>query len=223
LPALVAVANQLLIATLPADSLQRWLYPAMAASTAILSWCAGRYLYPTWLSWLVFAWSLALLDLISIAVCLTGPIDEHFGYLMVTTQMCLVVLWAILSDSKWQWRIPMVLVATPIVIVFARAVTGAAYGRWRAPQWILLMAISTLAVAVMCVSLRFTGFALRIPRNATGATPLPRSEQIFQFGLRHMLIWSAALVPLLLVGRGLDFVIFRGLNSQGIFPGRFSP
>jgi hypothetical protein len=216
LPAVVAAANQLLIAALPDDQLRRWLYPAMAASTAVLSWCAGRYLYPGWLSWVVFTWSLALLDLISVAVCLGGPIDEHFGYLMVATQLCLVVLWAILSQSKWQWRIPAVLVATPIVIMFSRVLTGSAYVRWRDPEWMILMAISTAVVAMLCGSLRLASFRLQVPEFALDDE---RSrDHVFQFGLRHMLVWSAAIVPLLLVARGVDFLTFGRIPLRGIFP-----
>jgi hypothetical protein len=216
LPALVALANQLLIATLPGEDLRRWLYPTMAVSTALLSWCAGRYLYPAWLSWLVFAWSLALLDLISIAVCVVGPIEDHFGYLMVTSQACLVVLWAFLGADKWQWRMPVVLIATPLIIAFTRVLNGSIYDRWGEPHWTILMLICTAVVALLCASLRMAGFSLRLPKATDAKSHEP--DQRFQFSMRHMLVWSAALVPLLLVGRGLDFLTFGRVNSQGFFP-----
>jgi hypothetical protein len=216
LPAVVAAANQLMIATLPGEELRRWLYPAMAGSTALLSWCAGRYLYPAWLSWLVFAWSLTLLDLISIAVCVVGPIDDHFGYLMVTAQTCLVVLWAFLGTDKWQWRMTVVLIATPLIIAFTRVLNGSIYDRWGDPHWTILMLICTAVVALLCASLRMAGFSLRLPKETDAQSHEP--DQLFQFSLRHMLVWSAALVPLLLVARGLDFLTFGRVNSQGVFP-----
>jgi hypothetical protein len=217
LPAVVAATNQLMIKALPADWLRTWLYPAMAVSTAVLSWCAGRYLQPAWLSWLVFGWGLALLDLLTIAVCLSGPIENHFGVIMVTAQMCLVVLWAILGTSKWQWRMPIVLIATPFIIVYAGLLMRNAYGGWHGPNWAILMIMTTVVVAILCGSLRMAGFSLLLP-HASINSQLGEQDRVFQFGLRHMLIWSAALVPLLLVGRGLDFLVVGRIGAQGTFP-----
>jgi hypothetical protein len=218
LQAAVAALNQALIATLPPDMLRLWLYPAMAASIALLSWCTGRYLKSEWISWIVFAWSLALLNLVTIAVCLSGPIDDSFSYLMVTSQMSLIVLWAILGAAKWQWRVPVVLVATPVVMMFADVFMRSSYGRWGAPHWVILMLIATVVVALLCGTLRATGFALRLPKHEPNNSRDGESERVFQFGVRHMLVWSAALVPLLLVSRGLDFLVFGRIYARGMFP-----
>ena len=218
LPGIVAATNQILIETLPGHWLRTCLYPAMAVSTAVISWCAGRYLQPAWLSWIVFAWSLALLDLLSIAVCLSGPIGDHFGYMMVTSQMCLVVVWTILGASSWQWRITVVLLATPALIMFADVFMRSSYGRWRAPHWVIVMLIATVVIAILCGSLRAAGFSLRMSSNSSIDARASPPDRIFQFGLRHMLVWSAALVPLLLVGRGIDLLMFGRINTQGIFP-----
>src|SRR2546423_14954458 len=71
-PAVVAASNQLLLAAIGTrHELAPWLYPWIAASTAALSWCTGRYLSPAWLRWIIFAWCLALLDLLTFIACLT--------------------------------------------------------------------------------------------------------------------------------------------------------
>jgi hypothetical protein len=73
IPAAVAGTNQAVFELATNNpGLRDWLYPWMAFTTAVLSWCVGRYLSPAWLRWMVFAWSLALLDLLTIAVCLSG-------------------------------------------------------------------------------------------------------------------------------------------------------
>ena len=74
LPIFVAASNQLLIAYGDFLFLRVWLFPWMALSTAALGWMVGRYLSPAWLRWLVFGWSLALLNLLTIAACLGGNV-----------------------------------------------------------------------------------------------------------------------------------------------------
>jgi hypothetical protein len=217
LPAAVAATNQLLIKSLSHEWLRMVIYPAMALSTAVLSWCTGRCLWPSWLTWIVFGWSLALLDLLTIAVVLGGPFDTHFAYLMVTAQIGLIVLWAILGPPPWQWRLPVVLVSTPGIIAFAGFSTTGHRG-WISPYWTILLTISTLVVAVLCAILRYTGFSLRFAKTATADNPQSDPERVFQFGLRHMLIWSTALIPMLLVGRGIDFLMFTRIGTQGMFP-----
>jgi hypothetical protein len=39
-----------------------------------------------------------------------------------------------------------------------------------------------------------------------------------QFGLKHMLMWATALVPILLVARGLDFILLKQLGGPDLFP-----
>ncbi len=114
LPAMVAGSNQLLFDLIRSyPGLRVWLYPWMTISTAVLSWCVGRYLQPAWLCWIVFGWSLALLDLLTVAACIDHRIDEHFGFVLVSVQISLVVLWAILGPIGWQWRLPVLWLRCP--------------------------------------------------------------------------------------------------------------
>src|SRR5688500_947505 len=155
LPAAVAGSNQLLFELAPSFHGPRaWLYPWMALSTAVLSWCTGRYLSPAWLRWVVFAWCLILLDMLTIAACLTRRTEMRFGHMMVAAQISLIVLWVFLVSGTWQWRIPLGLVAAAGLIVFAS--TFRPY--WGAPDWTLLMIVTSLVILMVCCAIRFSGF-----------------------------------------------------------------
>src|SRR6187401_2320593 len=70
IPVVVAVTNQLLLDEIGRHyKLSILLYPWLALITAVLSWSAGRYLYPAWLRGTIFAWGLILLDLLTFIAC----------------------------------------------------------------------------------------------------------------------------------------------------------
>lgn len=216
LPAAVAGSNQVLIKSAPTQVLQFWFYPWLVLSTAVLSWCAGRYLRHAWLGWLVFAWSCVLLDILTIAVCLGGAINDHFAFTLVSAQISLVVLWAILDTSSWQWRLPGVLAVAPAVWVFAGIFTRS-YGSWFSRSWFLLLFLTTVAVIVLCGGLRLCGFSLMKPTDDSINASRPDALRPYQFGVKHMMFWAAAMVPILLVGRGLDFLVLKSLGEFGTF------
>jgi hypothetical protein len=213
LPAAVAGTNQLLFELVSSDhDLRVWLYPWMALTTAVLSWSIGRYLSPAWLRCLVFAWCLALLDLLTITACLTY-VPRHLGYALVSAQTSLIVLWAILAKANWQWRLPAVLTTATAVIVFSGTFDDA----WNARDWNLLMIVTAIVVALICVALRTGGFALQhIDRQAVGPID-DESLGTHQFGLKHLLLWAAALAPILLVARTLDFLLLARLGGPDLF------
>jgi hypothetical protein len=214
LPAFVAGSNQLLFELTPSfHGLNFAIYPWMAISIAVLSWSAGRYLSPAWLRWVVFAWCLILLDLLTIAACLTYRVEMHFGHMMVAAQISLIVLWAVLASGNWQWRMPLGLVAVAVLIVFSS--TFRSY--WGAPDWNLLMIVTSLVILLVCGAIRLSGFALQQPADDTLGRSEHQSIKTTQFGLKHMLIWATALVPILRVMRGLDFFVLKRLGAPDIF------
>jgi hypothetical protein len=90
IPAAVAGSNQWLYDAIGTSRwLQAWLYPWMTVTAAVLSWCAGRYLPTAALRWIVFAWCLLLLDLLTLAACQDGRIPDHFGFVLVSSQVSL--------------------------------------------------------------------------------------------------------------------------------------
>jgi len=210
LPAAVAVSNYALFANYRQARLL--LYPWMAISAAALSWIVGRYLSPAWLRWLVFSWSLALLDLLTIAACLSGLLPSHFAYALVSAQASALTVWAILGPVGWQWRLPTVLPAVAIIVLFCRS-----FESWSEDQWKFQMVVVAAIVILLCGILRLRGFTLRASMNSeTPASGPPM--QLHQFGVKHLLIWTAALVPILIVLRGIDFLNFLNVGNSGIFP-----
>ena len=215
LPALVAGSNQLLFEIVPTfPGLRIALYPWMAFSIAVLSWSAGGYLSPAWLRWGVFAWCLILLDMLTISACLTHRTEMHFGHMMVAAQISLIVLWTVLARGNWQWRMPLGLVAAAALIVFAS--TFRSY--WGAPDWNLLMIVTSLVILLVCGAIRISGFALQQLAGDTSGWSEYHSLKTTQFGLKHMLIWATSLVPILLVMRGLDFFVLKKLGGPDLFP-----
>jgi hypothetical protein len=204
-PIVVAASNQLLLAAIGTHrELAPWLYPWIVTSTAALNWCTGRYLSPVSLRWIIFAWCLALLDLLTFIACLTHRVDYQFGYALVSAQISLLSLWAISGPGSWQMRLPSVAVVAPIIVAFCGSFVGSAY---MARNWNVVMFITAPVVAVLCGGLRYFGFLLREPSSVdTGKRPS------YQFGVKHMLIWLTVTGPLLLFVRSLDF------GGRGLYP-----
>jgi hypothetical protein len=166
----------------------------------------------------VFAWCLALLDLLTIAACLGGgPAPYHYAFVLVSAQISLIVVWAILSPVRWQWSLPGLLVATPFVIHFAGSFSDYWSQRsWNA--WNALMLLTTVVIILLCSVVRGLGFKLHKPDAVVSTLSEHTAIGAHQFGLKHMLAWATALVPALLVFRGLDFFVLKVFGSPSIFP-----
>jgi hypothetical protein len=206
IPAVVATSNQWFFHLAGYQSARRWwLYPWMAFTAGVLSWCAGRYLHPAWFRWLVFGWCLALLNLLTIAACLSGPVPADFAFVLIASQISLLVIWSILADVGWQWRLPGLAAFGAAVVVLAGN-----FLTWRTRSWGILIVLSAVIVALVCFGLRLRGFMLR--KQGTGDVGPGRSTSAHQFGTKHMLIWAAAIGPVLIVARGMEFLIFRELD-----------
>lgn len=212
LPAAVAITNQLLFSGIANFHWPRMLlYPWMAFTTAVLSWCVGRYLQPMWLRLLVFAWCLVLLDLLTIAACLGGPVEHGVAYILIAAQAGMLVVWSVLANVNWQYRLPTALLAIAMLIAFA--------GIWGRMEWSVLVTVTTLLVAVVCGILSWRGFKLRRIHIEGDPDEGHLDVGALQFSIRHMLIWSAAIAPLLIVARGVEFMTFSSIVGNGALPG----
>jgi hypothetical protein len=210
LPAFVAGANHLLINTLSGDSAKLWLFPALIASTAAMSWCAGRYLYPLWFRSILFAWCLVLLDGLVSMVCMSRRLDDPYGYVLVSAQVCLLVLWAVLGAQPWQWRLPAVAALLLIVIVFSGSLLSS-FRSSKGHTWNAMMIFAAAIIALVCGGLRYSGFTLQDLSRSTGEASHAH-RPFYQFGMKHMLIWFTVSGPLLLFVRSLD------LKGTTVFP-----
>lgn len=211
IPVVVAVTNQLLLNEISGNyKLGVLLYPWLAVSTAVLSWSAGRYLYPAWLRWTIFAWGLVLLDLLTFIACISHRVEFQFGYILVSAQISLLTLWAILGPGNWQWRLPGVAPLVPLVVIFCGSFAWA-YSSYAARCWNLMMFVTTPVVIALCGGLRYLGFALRDPTSDAEGAGGSGHRPSYQFGVKHMLIWLTVTGPLLLLIRSIDF------SGRGVF------
>jgi hypothetical protein len=206
-PAFVAGTNQWIYNAIPsANWLEPWRYPWMIFTTALLSWCTGRYLPSALLRWIVFGWSLALLDFLTLA----GRIPDQYGHLLVSSQISLLVIWAVLATVSWQWRLPAALAAAPLVIGFS----GAINDRWWGQAWNVSMILATATIALVSAGLRWRGFQLVRSENAAAANDRAALVAANQFGIKHLLVWGTAVVPLLLLFRGgIDYFVLGGVQD----------
>src|SRR6266446_2426638 len=99
------------------DSWHRWevSYQAMSVfvlQVAFLSVLCGRLIQPAWLRWTIYAWCLALTDLNAVS-----SLTEDVGQVLITSQIGLITVWAILGTSSWKIRLPVVLLLIPSMLV----------------------------------------------------------------------------------------------------------
>jgi len=181
----------------------------MAFTTAVLSWCVGRYLRPAWLRWLVFAWTLALLDFLTIAACLGGQVRSELGYVLVSAQISLLALWAILGPGTWQLRLPCVAAIAPLVIIFSGSL---ARTRYTSMPWNMMMLLTFAVAALLCGGLRCLGFSLQPWQETSPIANEAGNKRTYQFGMKHMLVWLTVTGPLLLFVRSLEF------HGETVFP-----
>jgi len=95
-PGAVMAANLAFIKLAPPN----FYFLFLVFSIAILSWCSGKYLSQAGLGWIVFAWSLILLDLLTIAA--RGPARYEIGFVLAFAQVSLLVFWVALGPVGWQ-------------------------------------------------------------------------------------------------------------------------
>ena len=70
---------------------------------------------------------------------------------------------------------------------------------------------------LLCGAIRFFGFVLQKATHDEIAAMANWLER-HQFGLKHMMIWAAAMVPILLVLRGFNFLVLKRLGGPDLFP-----
>jgi hypothetical protein len=198
------------------ESRQQFFFLWLVAKSALLAWCAGGMFGATLYGWILLGWGVALID-----VHTYGASQELFrsdevaglAHTIVSAQAGCLVLWSILSTSAIGWRIAACMAGTALIIFHASSLGSS---RIFSP----ITVAQTWAVVVLtllCVSLRLAGFRLQQIVDAPGLKG-SKQREVFQFGMKHMLIWTTALPPLLLVMKGIDWVVYRRLGYVDVFP-----
>jgi hypothetical protein len=127
---------------------------------------------------------------------------------LVSAEISLLVLWAVLGMQPWQWRLPALAAFIPLIVVFS----GSFASLREARNWNMIMFVTALIVAILCSGLRFFGFMLREVSLSDLYAGTFGKKPAYQFGMKHMLIWFTVSGPLLLLARSIDF------KGNSIFP-----
>jgi hypothetical protein len=191
----------------------------LVAKAALLAWCAGRVLGFTVYGWVVFLWSQLLLDVHTFAASLGhfGYDLEALAYTLLSAQIGFLTAWMILGTASFPWRLASLLAALAAVVLYSQMLDRG----WTTDGLPFVQWIAASVVAAVCLSLRLSGFAIRrldpqaITPPAGNRCARPES---FQFGVKHMLVWTAALAPLLVVLQTVDAGSLRQLAFGDVYP-----
>jgi hypothetical protein len=187
-----------LVVYAPAD-LRVFYYPTVAASIALLGWCSGQFLTKAGIDWIVFVWSLALLDILTLIAGRDSSIRYEFAYVLMSAEVSLLSLWAILGPGDWQSRVPVVIGVATAIFILLQQLSG-----WYVSQiWAEVTFLTAGVVAALCGGLRYFGFKLRGPQDLDKLMTEERQRTI-QFGVKHMLIWMTLTGPLILAVQTID-------------------
>jgi hypothetical protein len=200
-PAAVVALNMPMLWAVSGTSLATWVYPSLVLSVAVLSGCSGTYLRNSWLGWLIFAWSLTLLDLLTFVASSNVKRGSEIGYVLVSAEISLLVLWGILGPGYWQWRLAAVAAATPLV-----AILSSSFPIWTSRYWNDMMILTAVISIVLCGGLRFFGFVL-CDRELLATPSAQQRPAMIQFGMKHVLIWLTVTGPLILILRSVEIEI----------------
>jgi hypothetical protein len=198
------------------EAIQRFFFLWMIVKTAMLAACAGRLFGTTLYGWIILLWGVALIDVHTYGAShgLFGSSDVNgLVHTLVSAQAGFLALWAILGKTAAAWRIAAGILAAAAILFHASVLSMG----WRQDSLTAVQTIAALILATLCVSLRIAGFRLQQINTSVedGAT---NQREIFQFGMKDMLIWTTALAPLLVVMKGIDWIIYRQLGIVDLYP-----
>lgn len=218
LPRLVMVALGLPVLIVLADqwvmTLSRSMYQItplipllFMAQVAALGICAGKFLDNVAVRVAVFAWSLALVDAVAFATIYYGRGSESqiMTYALLSGQLGLLTVWGILGAMRWVWRIPILLVAlTLALMVLVQPTEGPSWAAATFEVWTVILAVQSVVMILLCTALRISGCRLAIVDTQSCVVT---DDDYLQFGIKHLVFWMTAICPVLVLGRGLDWLI----------------
>lgn len=189
-------------------------YPFVVIQVAILGWCVGRYVELSLLRWVVFCWTIALVDLQAYtAMHSYGDTGMVLGFALFASQVGMLVLWLILGPPPWTSRLSAAVVALAVILAFLSTID-----RWSTRSWPTIMLLHCAIVVVVCLFLSRCGFRLKKTQLNSQLSHSNKAEQTFQFSVQDLLLWTTLLAPLVLIAKGLDVVLFSHLTMGDIYP-----
>lgn len=214
LPALLVVSDELLL-TVAAGN-ERW-WPAffvwLVVQTGVMSWAAGKWLEGWRWRAIVLSWTLLLFNIVIFhAAALAtqqwrnGAFDpEVLAVAFVSAQFSLLAAWLVLGAAAWQWRLP----AAAIAILPAGLVIAVLDQHRLAAEnvWKQVAALQVFGTLLFAAALRWRGYRVERVDDAGPPHAANRDSSAAQFSLSHLLVWTAALAPLLLLLQAIKYTI----------------
>ncbi len=216
LPAALVVSDELLLAAAigGGDNLWPVFFVWLVAQTALMSLAAGKWLESWFWRVIVLTWTSLLLNVLLFHVAAlrigNGIFDAHLlAGAFLAAQFCLLAAWLVLGTSSWQWRLP-----AAVIALLPAGLVVAELDRSRlslGDVWKEIAALQVTTTFLFAALLRWRGY--RVERLDEGASPgAAGPAAVSQFSLSHLLTWTAALAPLLLLLQTLDYAFLRWLN-----------
>ena len=194
-------------------------YAIFVAQVGLVGWAVGRWLPQPVLCWTIYAWLISLVD-VWVFFLAIGPRYGYesqplaaLPYALISAQIGMLAIWAVLGAAPWQWRLPFTAVVAAIAGFFCLPLEG--IDCWISSETRPGPAFFSLSSAIIVfVSLLFRLFGFRLTRLPQPGVLDPSADEraYLQFTIRDMLILTTAAVPLLVVAKGLDWVRLRYFN-----------
>lgn len=183
MPLAFAVVNQYLLNF-------QWEHPPDGPATAILwllfvsqisviSVVGAHLVQKAWHGWAVYVWCSLLVDLQVLwasSYALGGgvPTEHLLLTALLAAQLGLVVVWSILGEQKWTFRLPALLGLAVMITLLLRQQMRQYHHE---VSYSLLFLIQILGLYAVCSLLRCRGFCLSRPSDAPPERPTPQRER----------------------------------------------
>ncbi|HVW36219.1 MAG TPA: hypothetical protein VHB99_02900 [Pirellulales bacterium] len=210
LPAVLVASDELLLAFAKDDG--GWwprFFVWLVVQTGLMSLAAGKWLEGWRWRAIVLSWTLLLLNIVLFhAAALAAP--EMLAVAFVSAQLSLLAAWLVLGAAAWQWRLP----AAAIALLPAGLVISELDRRRLevGDVWKEIAVLQLAATLVFAVLLRWRGYRVERMHETSCFDESSADKSASQFSLRHLLAWTAALAPLLLLLQALDYAFMQRLH-----------
>ena len=207
-PAVFALVDHSLLNQLqdgsPASGLVALTMAAFVGQIALLGWLCGRLLSNPWWRWGLYLWGWVLVDLqlatVTIFVRGSWSVAGVLPGSLFAAQLGLVIVWAVLGDTRWAIRLP----ACAVLGTLLALPMNLGYGFSSE-----IFPVQLVSLAALCLLLWWRGFRLQRTENGetpARGTPSSKTAGHLQFNIRHVLIWTTSLAIVLGVLRALDLL-----------------
>jgi len=186
------------------------IYSLLVGEVALLGLITGRLIDSTTLRWIVYIWTIALVDLlVFVAANSRSATPDPVGYALFSAQIGMLVIWSLLGGVHWACRLPVSLVVAIVLTIQAFSLHTGKY-------WACILLGQSAATIVMCVVLRC--FRVRVDKiplatpNEWGVQRVPTR----QFTLTHMFLWTTATAIILKLLPLVNVPVDRLIESVGL-------